>query len=121
MAEKLEHRLLRRRLAADGWLSPDSYSNDFGVPVDGSAVYLFALFDRYDFNTCIVAYAGMSTNLKKRWARHEVLRAINGPEHWVKRWFKPVRREQLRAQERALINTFDPPWNIIGRRRGLSS
>ena len=111
---------LQQALVGDGWLSPDSYANHFAPVTKRSAVYLFSVFNRSDFSRCLIAYVGMSTNLKTRLSHHDVLPQLSGPDAWVKRWFKPVPQQQLRDVEWSLIRAFDPPWNIIGRRRGVS-
>jgi hypothetical protein len=103
------------KMAADGWLSPDTYGRDFAVAEDFSAVYLFLAVDDFPDMRFQVAYVGMSTKLASRWATHETLRKIRGQHEWVKRLFKPTPRADLRCVERHYIRQFRPAWNIIGR------
>ena len=113
-----------QRLAADfvddGWLSPDTYMSHFEEPCDGSAVYAFVILDRESLRLGRVAYVGMSTCLIARWAAHPILRILRAhSDYSVFRWFKPLPTEDLRSVEASLIRKFDPPWNIIGRERGV--
>lgn len=103
------------KLDADGWLSPDTYGNDFAVAGDFSAVYMFLAVDDWSDIKFQVAYVGMSTRLASRWATHETLRKITARHDWVKRLFKPTPKEMLRAVERKYIQEYRPAWNIIGR------
>jgi hypothetical protein len=120
MAEWINSHEVNCRLSREGWLTPDSYSKEFSPLPQGPAVYLFALF-RDDFTDCLVAYVGMSSNLQQRMSRHEVLAEIKKCAGFVKRWFRPTPAEILRVRERELIAAFDPPWNIIGRKKGVLS
>lgn len=120
----LDAKPLTNELVAAGWRTPDTYANDYGKPGDFPAVYLFALFDRSGESTeryskCLVAYVGMSTRLKRRWDTHNILPELEESEHWPMRWFRRMDRAALRETERALIHRFNPPWNIVGRRRGV--
>lgn len=110
---------VRSFLVRDGWLSPDTYDNCFAPIIDDSAVYLFLLYQRDDFQRAIIAYVGMSTKLSQRITGHEVLSQLRTSECWAMRWFKPTPSQELRAKERQYITRFDPPWNIVGRRRGV--
>lgn len=110
---------MRASLIGDGWCSPDTYDNCFAPLISGAAVYLFLLYRRYDYGSAFVAYVGMSTKLGQRMASHDVLSKLHTPENWPMRWFKPTATQKLRETERKYIAHFDPPWNIIGRRRGV--
>lgn len=110
---------LRDYLIADGWKTPDTYSNHFAAIESLSAVYLFLMVSGGSFDSGVVAYVGMSTNLKQRLSAHEIFAQIDRPEVWVMRWFKPVPQASLREVEAAYIAHFNPPWNIIGRPRGM--
>jgi hypothetical protein len=114
-----ESRTVTSHLVADGWVSPDTYRNFYAPLIDGSAVYLFLLFRSDLYDQAVVAYVGMSTRLKQRIAGHNILPELHMPGHWPMIWFRPVQRSNLRAVERKYITAFDPPWNIIGRRRGV--
>ncbi len=108
----------QRGLVADGWKSPDTYGNDFASAGDFPAVYMFLAVDDWPEMRFHVAYIGMSTKLASRWAAHPTLRKIERKTEWVKRLFKPTPMELLRSEERRYIQTFAPPWNIIGRVAG---
>ena len=115
---------LKAWLATDGWRSPNTYCNYFGVLEDISAVYLLLLhkpeakgWPGYDF--AMVAYVGMSTRLKSRLATHDVIPKIETPDVHVMRWFKPTPTEALRETERHFIRHFNPPWNLVGKTRGV--
>lgn len=110
---------VRSMLVRDGWVSPDTYSNCFRTITDIPAVYLFLLYRGENYQRALVAYVGMSTNLSQRMSGHEILAQISVPGCWAMRWFKPTQRQDLRMLEREYISRFDPPWNIVGRRRGV--
>lgn len=110
---------LSAELADDGWLSPDTYSRNYAEAAVESAVYLFLAIDIENPERFHIAYVGMSTRLAARWATHETLRAIEHQGWYVRRLFKRTDRKSLREVERCYIEKFDPPWNIIGRKRGV--
>lgn len=110
---------MQKALVADGWFTPDTYSNCFEPISDISAVYLFLVIDQPMYQRGFVAYVGMSKRLEQRLAGHSVLSESRRTGHWPMRWFKPTRRADLRIVEREYIARFDPPWNIIGRKRGV--
>jgi hypothetical protein len=115
----------RRELVADGWHTPDTYDNCYAMPTRGAAVYMFLSFgederDRLpDFTRTVVAYVGMSKRLNRRWVAHSVLREIRERSSYMQRWFKPCEADALRPVEAELIQKYDPPWNIQGRKRGI--
>ena len=116
---------LRRALVSDGWKTPNTYDNCFEYPINGPAVYLFLLHgwdtqaDFHNFDKAMVAYVGMSKRLSRRWATHVVLREIQATGRYVQKWFIPTPCVDLRERELSLIQRFDPPWNIQGRKRGV--
>lgn len=116
---------IRRSLVGDGWLTPNTYDNCYSPPIDGAAVYLFLLhgWDDRDglpnFDKALVAYVGMSKRLIRRWAAHPVFREIEATGGYTQKWFLPTMAEGLRDTELDLIQKFDPPWNIQGRKRGV--
>jgi len=112
---------MRNNLARDGWVTPDTYDNCFNPVIDGPSVYLFLLYPRWDFGSALVAYVGMSTQLSKRLEGHPILTELNKLDCWYMRWFKPTSKHTLRVIERKYIHKFDPPWNIIGRKRGINN
>jgi len=116
----------RKSLVSDGWKTPNTYDNFFAFPTKGPAVYLFLLHgwdtkhDFHNFETALVAYVGMSKKLRQRWATHVVLREIEATGRYIQKWFLPTPDANLRDCERKLIKSFDPPWNIQGRKRGVA-
>lgn len=116
---------LREELKADGWKTPDTYTNDFEEIPDGPAVYLFMLYERHaswaqDYARALIGYVGMARRLERRLTAHPVLAELYEIEGlWPQRWFKRITSARLRETERLYIHRFDPPWNIIGRPRGL--
>ena len=114
------HRAITPRLIAEGWKSPDTYDLHFASAGNIPAVYLFLLTDAETFDEVRVGYVGMSTQLRTRWANHEILSSIRADKRfWVKRWFLPTIADDLRRVEAEYIRHFDPPWNIVGRVRGI--
>lgn len=66
-----------------------------------------------------VSYVGQSQSLARRLrAGHEILYELRR-DHFVRQWFKCFPENLLRDTERELIKFYDPPFNIIGRRRGF--
>ncbi len=112
--------LIRTALVNDGWQSPDTYCKFYRSIIEGSAIYLFMIYDNKTFNDALVAYVGMSADLKQRLSGHEVLQELNVPDYWTMTWFKPTSLGRLRVTELTYIRRFNPPWNIIGRQRGVS-
>ena len=110
---------LCRELREDDWRTPDTYCKDFAAIKDVPAVYMFLLVDNCAFDKALVAYVGMSTRLNQRLIGHPVLAEIETPGYWSMRWFKPTPARSLRAVESSYITKFDPPWNIMGRPRGV--
>lgn len=114
-----EAKALHDSLISDGWVSPDTYST-FYAPIENiPAVYLFMVHGPDGYDSALIAYVGMSTNLRQRMSGHEIHAMIDQPRYWTMRWFKEVKRENLRATEGEYIAKFDPPWNIVGRSRGV--
>lgn len=110
---------LKCRLIESGWRSPDTYDNCFSPVTEESAIYLFLLHERQWHSKAFVAYVGMSQNLCRRLSGHEILRVLYQPGFWPQRWFLPTPADNLRSLERRYIEQFDPPWNIVGRKRGV--
>jgi len=114
---------IRRSLVDDGWVSPNTYSNrEYGIITSQSAVYLFLIYNQSVsecYDKAFVGYVGMATNLEQRLLNHSILKQISDSGLWPMKWFKPTEAKNLRETERNYIHYFDPPWNIIGRRRGL--
>lgn len=113
------YRPLRDSLEASGWRTPQTYCNFYADAGDFPAVYMFMLVDQWDYKIARPAYIGMSTRLAQRWCGHEILRDLEAQGLWVQKWFLETPKAELRKVESALIKKFDPPWNIIGRTRGI--
>lgn len=111
--------VISKRLLGDGWVSPDTYCNYFAPLIKGPAVYLFLLHKDFEFNEAMVAYVGMSTRLSQRIATHNILPELKAPGFWPQIWFKPTPKPELRSVEAQYIASFDPPWNIQGKVRGV--
>lgn len=107
-------------LIRDGWRSPDTYSNHFAPVESVSGVYLFLLHEREEYRKAFIAYVGMSKNLEQRLSSHEVYRELEDLNLWIMRWFKELPCDELRKVERDCIGLFNPPWNIIGKRKGIA-
>lgn len=110
---------IKKELIADGWVTPDTYSLEFAPLIDGPAVYLFLLHEAEEYRKAVVAYVGMSDRLRRRIASHNILPLLHKPGYWPMTWFKPAALDSLRETEKAYIRRFDPPWNIVGRVRGM--
>jgi len=116
------HLIIDKKLENLGWLTPNSYGRDFCEPPTSSALYIFTLFN-YERETSDALYVGQSKNLKNRWERHQILSEISklsGPFQWIIKRFIPWEVGRLRHDERFLISGLNPPFNIIGKRRGIS-
>lgn len=109
-------------LMTNGWKTPNTYDGaSFSALPPAPGVYLLLHINIRlgdpDFGKERVLYVGMSKNLAKRLLTHEVLYAV--PGLYIQKWFIEKPLEDLRIFEREMIEHFDPPFNIIGRRRGL--
>lgn len=111
-------RTARQMLSNDGWKSPDTYCNSFQEITNRPAIYLFFVTNE-SYQKGFVAYVGMSQNLKQRMSGHEILGELNLGKFWPMRWFKRTGVDRLRDAESKYIRRFNPPWNIIGKRRGV--
>lgn len=109
---------LQRDLVSEGWKTPNSYGSDFAPVKNIPGVYLFMVVDDYDFKRSFVGYVGMSVKLLQRVAGHPIKAELDALGLWVPIWFKPTPANGLRDFERTCIQRFDPPWNIIGKKRG---
>ena len=105
-----------------GWLTPNSYGRDFCSPLPCPALYIFSRLD-YQAQKGRAMYVGQTKNLRNRWARHQILPHIEatcGPWIWVIKYFIPWDKSRLREDEKFLIAALNPPFNIIGKTRGIS-
>jgi len=112
-------------LVADGWRTPNTYTNgEFGALPDAPGVYMFSykedLFDPK--GTYRVVYVGKSNNLRKRHIRHPIRLTIEDqagqPAH-VMCWFKEMPADAITQAEIDLIQKYDPSLNIVHRVRKL--
>jgi excinuclease UvrABC nuclease subunit len=103
------------------WLTPNTYDHNFAEP-SGSGIYL--LCQRkiwYDHSGKVrfkILYVGMSKNLRLRIEGHSVLSELRESFEDVVVFFRNYPGE-LRKLERDFIQKFNPPYNIIGRKRGI--
>ena len=114
------------------WLTPNTYDPNFSSLPGKAGIYLLvvrAVMLGQSKTIHRVAYVGMSLNLKKRadLTRHPVGRALG---KWTDKirdykkhamvgvcvYFRQV-GSNLRATERAFIQKFNPPCNLIGRKK----
>ena len=110
---------LRDALVSEGWVSPNTYCNYFAEPENFPAVYLFMVVDKETYNQAFIAYAGMSVKLAQRLDGHEIAAELQALNLYCPVWFKPTPQTDLRAFEKVCIRRFVPPWNIIGKPRGV--
>ena len=111
---------ISKSLKHEGWFSPNTYCNVFREPDDISAVYLFLCVS--DYEDAFVGYVGMSTRLSQRLSGHPILSNIRrNSDFWVMTWFTPVQKPKLRTTELSYIQRFDPPWNVVGKKRGMEA
>lgn len=118
MSEFLNFDECRSMLADRGWRTPNTYCNLYRSIEAIPAIYLFLVVERPKFDRALIAYVGMSKNLKRRMGSHEILDQLPS-SRWTMTWFLPVRPDDLRKMEKKHIEEFDPPWNIVGRKRGV--
>jgi hypothetical protein len=118
----MNSRELQDQLVRQGWHTPDTYGNIFRPLSDISAVYLFLVMDlNCGFRKSFVGYVGKSSRLIVRLKKHPIYEQIFSTGNlWPMRWFLPCPPEILWILERGLITKFNPPWNVSGRRRGIS-
>jgi hypothetical protein len=114
------YQTIRSQLIDDGWRTPNTYCNVFEPIANVSAVYLFLMVDKAHYERGFVAYVGMSQNLKQRISGHPILLEIRDRGHWIMTWFRPQKKSSLRETEARYIARFDPPWNIVGKQRGVT-
>lgn len=113
-------------LLEQGWATSDTYCNHFKPIPDAPGVYLFECLDFDNFFKSLgIVYVGQAKRLVRRleFSAHEVLKEIYGDDSrnwWIRRWFKEFPAEQLRTVERSYIEFYDPPFNIVGKRRGFA-
>ena len=119
MVQWQKSREFKRLLIADEWKTPDTYGNEFEIEPDGPGIYLFLSHDSDTFLECFPAYVGMSKRVQQRWQGHSVLSVLSQTNYWCQKWFKHVTPSRLRDIERTYINKFEPPFNLIGIKRGL--
>jgi len=109
----------------DDWRTPNTYCKKFRSLGDFSAVYLLVVFDNIegcggtDFDSFKIAYVGMSCRISKRFGSHHAVDIIRESGRYFQVWFKEFPKEKLRDAERGLIQMYDPPLNLIGKRVSL--
>jgi hypothetical protein len=116
-----DHVVIDKTLEKLGWLTPNSYGRDYSPVLPIPALYIFSLFD-WPKCSSRALYVGQTRNVEKRWSRHSVLPELSRLENnqrWVIKLFIPWDASRLRRDERFLIGALNPPFNIIGRARGI--
>ena len=108
------------RFNPKNWLTPNTYDLNFSEP-SGSGVYLLAErkidFEKQKVRFKIL-YVGMSLNLKNRLKNHEVLMELQESFNDVVIFFQR-HAGRIADIERDFILHFNPPYNTIGKKRGL--
>jgi len=110
------------QLSEAGWQTPDTYSGAYALIPDTSGVYLLECFKYEDYEQKLigVCYVGQARSLLRRLSKHEILQKLRCEyEFYVRRWFRLVPIDKLREIERQFIKFYNPPFNILGRRRGF--
>lgn len=105
---------------ASEWRTPDTYGSNYERLPEGPGIYLFSRYDIDESEKTYrhkVLYVGMSTNIANRCSSHEISRLFD-PEIYAQIYFQH-HSENLREIEAKYIKLFDPPFNIIGRPRGM--
>ena len=100
----------------DGWKTPDTYTNSYSQLPKKSGVYIFLRRDIDQKKEDKILYVGMSISISKRIESHNIIPLI---KDFFQIWFKEYPKEQIREIERELIKKYNPPFNIIGRERGV--
>lgn len=110
------------------WLTPNTYTSKiYSCLPKASGIYAIvkATLDEY-YTLCKkeVMYVGMSQNIAQRHTGHEIKKMIEsdmgedqGP--WLQVFFFEC-EDRLRDVEREIISGINPPYNIMGRTRGVS-
>jgi excinuclease UvrABC nuclease subunit len=109
-------------LIASGWRTQDSYYKQYEMIPDESGVYMItAITDRpYGTPTTeVIAYIGMSKRLSSRHKAHPITKELYRQKYYCRVFFKRFPTEKIRVIERELIHKYNPPYNIIGKRRGI--
>lgn len=104
------------------WTTPNSYDPGSADP-KGSGVYLLCqrrlgVYYGTKRNRYKILYVGQSRNLASRLSGHEVLRELQERFDDVVIFFRN-HSSRLKERELELIRHFNPPYNVIGRKRGL--
>ena len=100
------------------WLTPDTYWSNYAQLPETSGIYMFCQVNiNGKERTFKPLYVGMSQNIAKRCRGHEIKRLLPDDE-FIRTYYREA-NENLRAIEREYIRAFNPPFNIIGRPRGI--
>ena len=113
----------RTQLRAEGWLTPDTYSNSFAPLPTAPGVYLILAVDLCEPRDRKVVYVGKSLDLARRLNNHPVVRGVHSRDGdiFMQRWFREMPAAGITAAEIEAISRFDPPLNIQHRRRDVIS
>lgn len=95
-----------------GWKTPDTLDGHRKRLPDASGLYIIAVSGRDGVSRPL--YVGQSCNLRKRLRQHPVAKVIS--DDWrgayITRWFRPCPAEDLHRDERDLISTLKPVYNV---------
>lgn len=109
-------------LIRTGWQSPDTYTRAYSPVPTWPGIYMILAhdIDCSAVRAAFIAYIGMSSILSQRIdSSHEIWQQIARDGYSPQRWFHKTTIAELRVVERALIERYDPPYNIVGRKRGV--
>jgi hypothetical protein len=111
-------------ILGDEWKTPNTYCNKFSEIGDFPAVYALVVYDKdcwfQDVIKFKIAYVGMSKRLSRRFKQHHALTIIEETGCYCQTWFMRAEPDELRDLERALIQKYDPPLNLIGKKVSLA-
>lgn len=99
------------------WRTPQTYCNRYATLGDFPAVYALVVFPTWE--TYKIVYVGMSKRIGRRFHVHHAVREIQKKYEYYQVWFRHTDVDCLREAERDLIQKYDPPLNIIGKRAEL--
>ena len=110
-----------------GWKTPHTYDKHFSQLPHDSGVYFFLLanFDPLVENPKLpkILYIGQSGCLYKRHTNHEVKSIIKSQisdnYDFLQLWFKELPYDLIKSEEKKLISTYNPPFNLVHRTRSL--
>jgi hypothetical protein len=95
------------------WPSPHSRYGNYGFPPEGCGLYVILAYKDVVSGDFEIAYIGSSTNLRKRYHTHEIVRLINKDfPGGARLCYKEMDVDYLRQLEVDLIKLFKPRYNV---------